>query len=448
MIRAIGKYSRDFIAIIVLFAIAAGIGGYILSQQRFRFPFFSSTPIKLKANFSTAQAVTPGQGQTVRVSGVRIGDISAVKLSGGLAQVTMDIDSKYKGLVHQDATAFLRPKTGLKDMFVELNPGTAGSPAAPGGYTIPVQNTLPDVNPDEILASLDTDTRDYLQLLVSGAGQGLANNGHVLQAVFQKFLPTHRDLARVNVALATRHANLSRLVRSLNLLNTALAQRGPEISQLIRSSADVFGAFASQQGNIQRAVGDLPGTLQQTTQTLGKVQTFADVLGPTATNLRPAVRALNVANAALIPFAKQTTPVIQKQIRTFVTDARPLVRNLQPAAQNLAKATPDLTSSFVVLNHLFNLIGYNKSGPNAPVTDPNRDEGYLFWLAWLNHNAASVFGNSDANGTLRALTQESNCSTLRSLVQGPTANITQANMFLTGLLDILLNPTICGSGQP
>ena len=84
----------------------------------------------------------------------------------------MDIDDKYKGLVRQDASAFLRPKTGLKDMFVELDPGTAQAPAAPGGYTIPVENTLPDVNPDEILSALDTDTRDYLQLLVAARARG------------------------------------------------------------------------------------------------------------------------------------------------------------------------------------------------------------------------------------------------------------------------------------
>ena len=50
----------------------------------------------LKAAFSTAQAVTPGQGQTVRVSGVRIGDIAKVDLKDGVAVVTMDIDPRVR----------------------------------------------------------------------------------------------------------------------------------------------------------------------------------------------------------------------------------------------------------------------------------------------------------------------------------------------------------------
>ena len=41
------------------------------------------------------------------------------------------------------------------------------------GFTIPVANSLPDVDPDEILSALDEDTRDYLTLLVNGAGEGL-----------------------------------------------------------------------------------------------------------------------------------------------------------------------------------------------------------------------------------------------------------------------------------
>ena len=80
-----------------------------------------------------------GQGQTVRVSGVRIGDIGDVELKDGRAIVRMDIDPKYKDLVHTDATALLRPKTGLKDMFIELDPGTDGAPVAKEDWTIPIQ---------------------------------------------------------------------------------------------------------------------------------------------------------------------------------------------------------------------------------------------------------------------------------------------------------------------
>src|SRR6185312_11324698 len=95
----------------------------------------------VNAAFTTAQAVTPGQGQTVRIAGVQVGSIGGVKLENGQAVVRLDIDQKYKHLIHSDATALLRPKTGLKDMFVELDPGTNQAGPMPKDGTIPVQNT-------------------------------------------------------------------------------------------------------------------------------------------------------------------------------------------------------------------------------------------------------------------------------------------------------------------
>jgi phospholipid/cholesterol/gamma-HCH transport system substrate-binding protein len=125
------------------------------------------------------------------VSGVQIGDIGQVTLRNGRAVVEMDIQDKYKKLIHTDASALLRPRTGLKDMFVELTPGTTAAPVVNQGYTIPVSNTAPDINLDEIFASLDADTRQYLDLLVNGAGQGLkGQGGNQLAEVLKRFAPT------------------------------------------------------------------------------------------------------------------------------------------------------------------------------------------------------------------------------------------------------------------
>ena len=437
MKNAIRKHMRDFAAIIGLAVIALGVAGYVLAHQRLRFPIIQKAPYKLKAEFSTAQAVTPGQGQTVRVSGVRVGDISKVDLSEGRAVVTMDVDPEYKDLVHTDASALLRPKTGLKDMFIELNPGSKSAPVAKQGYTIPVRNTLPDVNPDEVYSLLDADTRDYLRLLISGAGQGLHNRGGDLQEVFRRFEPTHKDLALVNKYVALRHRNLRRLIHQLNVLNGALAQKGDDLAELVQTSSAVFRSLASEDTNISRAVADLPGTLQQTTQTFGKVKTLADVLGPAVTKLRPAVKSLDSANKEITPFATEAAPILRTAIRPFVRDARPVVRNLKPASKNLAAATPDLTRSFTVLNHLFNMVGFNPNGREGPDV-AKRDEGFLFWIAWLDHNGAALFSSSDANGPFRPVTLGAPCSTLK---QTGDANPPLGMMLAPALAD----PKVCGS---
>ena len=63
---AIRKRAGDFTAIIVLCVIALAVAGYVLHNERLRFPFIQSEPFKLKAELATAQAVVAGQGQRFR----------------------------------------------------------------------------------------------------------------------------------------------------------------------------------------------------------------------------------------------------------------------------------------------------------------------------------------------------------------------------------------------
>jgi phospholipid/cholesterol/gamma-HCH transport system substrate-binding protein len=426
--RAIRTHLRDFVAILVLLVLSVVVAGYILNHERLQFPFIQASPYTLNAEFSTGQALTPGQGQEVTISGVQIGQVGNVTLKNGVADVALQIQPQYQHLIHTDATALTRPRTGLQDMFIEIDPGSKSAPVAKPGYTIPVSNTNPEVNVDEILSSLDGDTRSYLDLLVNGAGQGLAGKGgDELAQVLERFEPTHRDLARVNGAIAVRGRDLQQLVNSLQRLNTSLSTQQHQIVSLVDASNTVFGDFASQDGNISRAIADLPGTLQQTTQTLAKVQSFATLLGPTARNLLPAAKSLPAANAALSALAKPSAPIVQHQIRPFVVAARPLVRNLRPAAINLAKATPNLTKTFTVINHLANMLGYNPG---------NTEHGYLWWLAWLDHNVRTLFSVQDANGDFRPLFLQASCATYTQLINSLNLQSTGLGSEMESLLNV------------
>jgi phospholipid/cholesterol/gamma-HCH transport system substrate-binding protein len=436
MMFVLRKHFMQLLPLFGLAAIGLLVGGYILANQRLRFPIVEDKPIMMKVELPTAQAVTPGQGQFVRVAGVRVGSIGKVELENGHAVVNLEIDKKYDGLLREDATMLLRPKTGLKDMFLEVDPGD-GKPLEEGD-TLRLGNAVQDVNLDEILAQLDRDTREYLLLLVHGAGKGLEGRGTDLREVFRLFEPTHRDLARLNSAVATRKVNLRRLVSALEELSDELAGREDELANLVSSASQVFRAYASEDRNISAAVRELPKALQQTTQTVGEVERLAEVLGPAADALRPPVRALARAQRALRPLSREGEPLLREQIRPFVREARPVVRRLRPAARDLADATPNMTRSFVVLNRLFNMASYNKDGREPP-GDADRDEGYLFYLGWLPHNSATLFATADAHGAFRPSLVAGSCQTFRSLIsENAPAE------FALNLTPILANPALCG----
>jgi hypothetical protein len=205
----------------------------------------------------------------------------------------------------------------------------------------------------------------------------------------------------------------------------------------------VFQAFASQNQNIQLAVSRLPGTLRQTETTLGKVNTYAKVLRPTLNSLRPAFRQLNTTNKQVLPFVREAYPITKNKIRPFVQVARPQVRNLRPAAVNLARATPDFTATFHELNRFFNMAAYNPGGREGLTgnaqQDANRNEGYLYWVAWLGEVTDSIFSTSDANGSFRRAALGFDCATIKSQV---TAN--PAAGPLIGLSNSLNDTALCG----
>jgi phospholipid/cholesterol/gamma-HCH transport system substrate-binding protein len=206
--RAIRENLRDFVAVLALAALAVAVAIVILIQQGVAFPSWvpgvGTDSFELRAEFESAQAVTPGQGQTVNINGVEVGEVTGVEVEDGRAVVTMQVRNEYASLIHADATLLPRPRTGLQDMTMELDTGTQSAEPIDEGATVPLSQTESQVQPDEILATLDADTRAYLKLLLNGAGEGLGGRGTELSAGLRRLEPFARDVARINSALAER----------------------------------------------------------------------------------------------------------------------------------------------------------------------------------------------------------------------------------------------------
>ena len=146
--------SKDTIAIILLVAAGIVMTLWIFTQQKASLP--SWVPIvgeefdHITGDFTTAQAVTPGQGQAVDIASVQIGKVTSVDLEDGHAVVGMDIEPKYMELIRPNASLLLRPKTNLNDMVVEIDPGS-GKGHIEDGYNFPLARTEPNQNLDAFL---------------------------------------------------------------------------------------------------------------------------------------------------------------------------------------------------------------------------------------------------------------------------------------------------------
>jgi phospholipid/cholesterol/gamma-HCH transport system substrate-binding protein len=440
MQEAIRKHLRDFVAIAGLILVGLAVTFYIVQEQRLRIPVLEDRPFELKAEFETAQAVVPGQGQTIRIAGVRVGDVQDVEVEDGVGVVTFVIDREYLP-VYRDATILMRPTTGLKDMFFQLDPGSEKAGEYEEGDTVPVSNTAPDVNLDEILAALDSDTQAYLRLLLVGAGKGLDGRDEELGKLLGSIGPINRDLASLNRLVAQRKQNLARLVHNMNVLTTAVGRADDDLARLVVASNGALGAIAEQDPNVQRAVSLLPGTLEQATATLEETARFAAVLGPTFDDLRPFARSLPELNSSTRQLAESATPVLEDEIRPFVRSARKPVPDLRTAAERYSAATPRLTTLAKKVNKLGNMAAFNPNGAE-PAGPEGRNEGYLYWAGWLGHLGTNVFSAGDGNGFFRRIYFSVGCDQAANIIASENPLAAQIKEAVTGLNPALLS-TLC-----
>ncbi|HEV2858823.1 MAG TPA: MlaD family protein [Solirubrobacterales bacterium] len=430
--QARGK-RKDTIAIIVLAIAGIAMMLGIFTQQKASLPAW--LPVvgeefeHISAQFSTAQAVTPGQGQAVDVAGIQIGKVTSVDLDNGHAVVGMDIEPKYMKLIHPDASFLLRPKTNLNDMVVEIQPGEEKGHVEDGAeFTL--GQTEPNTNLDAFLNTLDADTRQYLQLLVAGGAQGIGGRGKQLGNALRRFGPFVHYTAKLNKAVASRHVALSRVIHDFNLLTTELARREDSVKRFVTSSKAALGNFANQQESVQEAFREFPASLEAAKAGLASSSRFSQVAYPSLVKLIPQAQALTPAFRATEQLFAETTAPIRDQIRPFTREVRPLLTHSAEAAEPFEQTVRSFGNSLTGFNSFLNELTYKPKGK----------ESYLFYLPWLNHDFNAAFNLQDAGGPiLRGLVLIS--CTGSSLGYGEAKNqALQGRPFLETLLETLQIP--------
>src|SRR5436305_7780644 len=376
---------------------ACGVTAYILyNEPAFT---FGQSYYQVKARFASAAAVTSGQGQTVDIAGVQVGNVGGITLDNGTAVVSMNIYKKYMP-IYRNATVLLRPRTPLKDMYLALNPGSRDAGTVPNGGLLPVGATNPDVDFSEILKALDTDTRDYLLLLLGGGAQAFGRTGGAnsvpgrvavsdLRGIFKRFVPLDRETKTFTRLLAQRQKDIRGSINGLQKVANSLGRVEGQLTSLINSSNTNFSAISRQAANLEEGLSLFPDTLHQATITFQKLRGFGLAATASANANLPLAHALAPALEAARPLFRDTTPVIQNQLRPFAVAVQPLARVLAPGAEKLAKATPHLVRAFSVLNILFNELAYEP---------PGSQHGYLFWGSWLAHIANTLAPQQEAHG--------------------------------------------------
>jgi phospholipid/cholesterol/gamma-HCH transport system substrate-binding protein len=391
----LGRQARghrtDTIAILVLAFVGVAMMLAIFTEQKASLPawipFVGEEFDHISAEFVTAQAVTPGQGQAVDVSGIQIGKVASVSLEDGHAVVGMEIEPEYMKLIHSDAQFLLRPKTGLNDMVVEVEPGSGGE-VVEDGHKFPLSQTEPNVQLEALWNSLDADTRQYIQLLVAGGAQGIGGHGKQLGNALRRFEPFVEYNAKLNKAIAGRRIELAKAIHDFGELTTELGKHDQQIRRFVSSSDQALGNFANQQKAVEEAFEQFPATLRTAREGLASSNEFSTVARPTLTKLIPQAQASTPAFKATEKLFSQTTEPIRDGIRPFTREIRPFLTQTNEASTPFEKTVRSFGNSLGGLNSFFNELAYKPKG----------EQSYLFYVPWLNHDFNSSFSLEDGGG--------------------------------------------------
>jgi len=403
--RAIKTHYRDVIAITVMVIVAMVTLLVILSNQKAALPSWipglGQEFYSINAEFETAQAITPGQGQATVIAGINVGKVGAAELQDGVAKVRLDINPKYRELLHQDAEFLLRPKTGLSDMVIEIDPGTTGPPPEEGA-TLPLAQGMSNVQLDQFFATLDRDTQDYLVLLLNGAGFGLDGKGRELMQGLRRFGPLTSYTAKLNGLLEERRDNISGGVSALSKIATELGNNDEVVADFITNSKNNLQAWADEEASLREALTELPPTLLAAQDGLAKSNRLSLVLRPTLLGLIPGAKNLKASLQALQKW-RSVTPLVRDDIRPFTRETRPFFTDFGATSRASEITTAKVRGFYVNLNRLLDLLAYNPPG--------DAQEGFLFWAPWLAHNTNSSITAQDAGGPVRRGLSMINCNT-------------------------------------
>jgi ABC-type transporter Mla subunit MlaD len=285
------------------------------------------------------QATELGQRSPVRIAGVEVGKVKDVEAGeGDTSVVTLALEDDALP-VHEDATLKVRPRIFLEgNFFVDLKPGSPGSPVVDEGHTLPVAQTAAPVQLDQILSTLQADTRANLKLLLAALGEGFADGG--AQALNEAWDPSDDAFTRgAIVAEAFRGTDDDDLPEFLAAGGdvAAAASRARRLPDLIEGLNRSARALASRRAELSASLPALDRLLAEADPALDALDKAFPPTRALVRDARPGVRAAPETLELAIPVLEQARRLVAP------SELPALLDQLDPAVRSLARLEPDLT---------------------------------------------------------------------------------------------------------
>jgi virulence factor Mce-like protein len=357
-----------------------------------------SKPYHFTAYFNNANNVKPNSA--VRIAGVEVGKVKSVTPADAkTGEAKIEIEMLEKGLpLHKDAQVKLRPRIFLEgNMFVDIQPGTPDAPVLKSGGSIPANQTAAPVQFEQVLRTLQSDTRYDLQVLLQEFAKGLDGGGaEAFNRSIKFWKPAYQYSSLANEAtLGTEEHDLSKLVRGQGKVFHSLSNDEEALADLVTNLNTTFAAFASEDQNLRAAIPALDNVLKVGNPALASLNNALPSLRQFARDALPAARSSLPTINASMPFVTQARKLVSE------AELRGLAKDLRPTIPALAKLNAN-TIPFLEQSRALSACTTNVLAPFAtkPIPDPDFNVPNSNFLHDSSHGFVGLAGESrnvDAN---------------------------------------------------
>lgn len=293
---------------------------------------------------TVADSVNVRGGDPVRIAGIDVGKVAAVTPDGNDTSIELSLSSAALP-VHRDATIRIRDRLFLEgSYYLDLDPGTPGTPVLADGGTIPLGQTSSPVQFWKLLSLFDRPTRQALAGSLEALDQGFGGGGaQALKAAVPQFEPLESDTAQVSRALGgTGAGDVRRLLRSSAAVSGTLAQSSAQLADLVGGLNATAGALAASDGALAQSVSGLDQTIRALPPALSALDQAMPPLSNLARALEPSlVRAPPILDAL-------TTTVAELGAALSPSQRGPLIASLRATFEELPAVLTKVASSFPI----------------------------------------------------------------------------------------------------
>lgn len=273
-------------------------------------------------------------GSRVTVAGVHVGRIDRVERVGDGARVRLGFKDDSVVPLPADSRARLRQHTPIGENYVSVEVGKARA-TMPSGSVIPIERAEEYVDMDEILASLQGETRERARMTFQSLGESLDGRGAGLNRLVRKGSDAVNAGSKVLDVVHRDREAVSRLVDQLGSVASAVGQRGEAIELLADRGLEGLGAIRDSDEALEEVLRALPPTLDRVRSTSG-------VLQDVDRRARPTVDKLAAALGDLRPVVSRVKPASDAARAAMgeLDGAAPRVESLLRQATKLAGPLP------------------------------------------------------------------------------------------------------------